>query len=321
MKRRLAVFLILILVLSSFAGCGDKGQVTDGGAAGAKMKIGLSMSSRDQFLSTLETSIIQAATAQGDVDVVAFDAENDTQKQLSQVGSFVSQGASAIIVNLVSADSTAEILAAAGDIPVVFVNRLPDTGLLEASDRAAYVGSDEREAGTLQAEFLTEYFKDQGKDELNYVLLMGILAAPNTIARTDSVKDGLEANGFKLNKQFEDTADYDRAKAMEKMQQFLGTNKSFDVVIANNDEMALGAVEALKAAKITDVPVVGIDATANAIAAIASGDMACSIFQDAKGQGEGAFDYAFKLANGEAVESYGWIPFRIVSSENVADFR
>lgn len=322
MKKLLAISLVLMLVVSSFVGCGSSKEASsDSEESGGNIKIGLTMSSRDQFLSTLETALTEAADAKGDVEVIAFDAENDIQKQLSQVSSFASQGVSAIIVNLVNSDSTAEIMNAAGDIPVVFVNRLPDTAILESAEKAAYVGSNESDAGQLQSEFLTEYFADKGTKELNYVLFMGTLGLQNTNARTDSAKKGLEDSGFTLVKQFEDTADFDRAKAMEKMQQFIGTKKPFDVVIANNDEMALGAVEAMKAANITGVPVVGIDATANALAAIESGDLACSVFQDAKGQGSGALDFAYKYAKGETVDKYGWIPFQIVSAENLADFQ
>jgi len=321
MKKLLVISLILMMVVSSFAGCGTDTATDVDSDQGGKIKIGLTMSSRDQFLSTLETALVDAAETKADVEVIAFDAENDIQKQLSHISSFASQGVSAIIVNLVNSDSTAEIIAAAGDIPVVFVNRMPDQSVLEASDKASYVGSDESQAGQLQAEFLTTYFTEKGIKELNYVLFMGTLGLQNTNARTDSAKKGLEDSGFTLVKQFEDTADFDRAKAMEKMQQFIGTGKPFDVVIANNDEMALGAIEALKSAKITDIPVVGIDATANALAAIETGELACSVFQDAKGQGSGALDLAYKYAKGETVDKYGWIPFQTVTKENLADFK
>ncbi len=321
MKKLLAITLVLMLVVSGLAGCGSSEQTSTEPEEGGKIKIGLTMSSRDQFLSTLETALTAAADEKGDVEIIAFDAENDIQKQLSQVSSFASQGVSAIIVNLVNSDSTAEIMNAAGDIPVVFVNRFPDTAILEAAEKASYVGSNESEAGQLQAEFLTNYFNEKGMKEINYVLFMGTLGLQNTNARTDSAKQGLEDSGFTLVKQFEDTADFDRAKAMEKMQQFIGAKKPFDVVIANNDEMALGAVEALKAANITGIPVVGIDATANALEAIGSGDLACSVFQDAKGQGSGALDLAYKYAKGETVDKYGWIPFQIVSKDNLADFQ
>lgn len=321
MKKLLVISLVFIMMMSGIVGCSTNTATEEGTDESGKIKIGLTMSSRDQFLSTLETAVQEAASAKEDVEIVAFDSENDIQKQLSHISSFVSQGCSAIIVNLVNSDSTAEILDAAGDIPVVFVNRLPDPSILEATDKTSYVGSDESQAGQLQAEYLTAYFKDEGKKELNYVLFMGTLGLQNTNARTDSVKSGLETNGFTLIKQFEDTADFDRAKAMEKMQQFIGTGKPFDVVIANNDEMALGAIEALKSANITGIPVVGIDATANALAAIEAGELACSVFQDATGQGAGALEHAYAFSNGEEVEKYGWIPFQIISSENLADFK
>ncbi|PAB56642.1 substrate-binding domain-containing protein [Anaeromicrobium sediminis] len=325
MKKTMALLLVLVLTLSLLAACAPKKEEASNESGQEPkvetIKIGVTMSSRDQFLSTLETAIKDSASSKENVEIIAFDSENDIQKQISHVGSFVSSGCSAIIVNLVNTDTTQEILNAAGDIPVVFVNRMPSEEILKSVDKASYVGSDEHEAGKLQAEFLSTYFKDKEAKELDYVLFMGILGLQNTNARTDSVKMGLEEKGFVLNKQFEDTAEYDRAMAMSKMQQFIGTGKKFDVVIANNDEMALGAIEAMKGANITDIPVVGIDATANAIVAIESGEMACSIFQDAKGQGAGAFEFAYTYATGEKAEKYGWVPFKIVSKENVAEYK
>ncbi|GKX29314.1 rhizopine-binding protein [Vallitalea longa] len=325
MKKFLALLFTCILTGSLLAGCGGKTTTTgnegNSGQEGGKIKIGLTMSSRDQFLSTLETAVKDAAKDYSDVEIVAFDAENDIQKQLSHISSFVSQDCGAIIVNLVNTDTSEEILKAAGDVPVVFVNRLPNEKILEDSSNASYVGSDEYEAGQLQAKFLTDYFKDKSDKTINYVLFMGTLGLQHTNARSKAVKATLEENGFTLVKQFEDTAEFDRAKAMAKMQQFIGTGKPFDVVIGNNDEMALGAVEALKSANKLDVPVVGIDATANAIAAIEAEEMACSVFQDASGQGAGAFDFAYKMAKGEEVDKYGWIPFQVVSLDNIEDFK
>lgn len=326
MKRFLALLFTCILTGALFVGCGGKATTTDnsaddGNGGNEKIKIGLTMSSRDQFLSTLETAVKDAAKKQDDAEIIAFDAENDIQKQLSHISSFVSQDCGAIIVNLVNTDTTEEILKAAGDVPVVFVNRLPNQPILEEANNSSFVGSDEYEAGQLQAKYLTEYFKDKDDKEINYVLFMGTLGLQHTNARTKAVKETLEENGFTLVKQFEDTAEFDRAKAMAKMQQFIGTGKPFDVVIGNNDEMALGAIEALKSANRLEVPVVGIDATANALAAIEAEEMACSVFQDAGGQGSGAFDFAYKMAQGEKVDKYGWIPFKIVSLDNLADFK
>ena len=313
----------------TISGCGnkqgaaspDQSSVDSGDTAVASsgLKVGFSISERDQFLTSLETAIVNAAKEKG-VDLTVFDSQQDVQKQIDHVNTFVSQGYDAIIINLVDASNTEGVMMAAGDTPVVFVNRVPDETYLKEG-QTAYVGSNELQSGGLQAEFLTEYFKDKEPKTLDYVMFLGILGQTSTNLRTQSVKEGLEESGFTLNQVFEDTAEFDRAKAMEKMQQFLGTGKEFDVVICNNDEMALGVIEALRAVGKTDIPVVGIDATGNALDAIANGELSCSIFQNPVGQGAGALEVAYKAGKGEAFEAETWIPFELVTIDNVADYQ
>lgn len=344
MKKWMSAIIAAFMTLALLAGCGGTsentttpeantetteaaGSVPDNtqpgenteAASGDKLKIGFSISERDQFLTKLETALTESANAHN-VELTAFDSQQDVQKQMDHIATFASQGFDAIIVNLVDTNTTDTIIEGANGIPVVFVNRLPDESKM-VEGKTAYVGSDEKQAGGLQAEFLTGYFNDKGMKDIRYVLLMGILGLPHTSMRTEYAKKGLEDAGFTLEKVFEDTAQFDRAKAMEMMQQFLGTGKEFDVVICNNDEMALGAIEALRAVGISDIPVVGIDATSNAIAAIEAGEMACSVFQNAAGQGSGSIEAAVALANGETVEMYNWVPYELVTKENAAEYK
>ena len=309
-----AVWIIVVLLTAMFS----MGAVKASEAAD-RLKIGFSISERDQFLSSLETAIANAAKEKG-VDFTAFDSQRDVQKQLDHVTTFASQNFDAIIINLVEESNTEGVVKAAGKMPVIFVNRTPDNDYVVAG-QTAYVGSNEAQAGALQAEFLAGYFKGKSPKTLKYVLFMGILGLPNTNMRTQSVKEGLEAAGFKLERIFEDTADFERAKAMEKLQQFLGTGRDFDVVICNNDEMALGAIEALRAVGKTDIPVIGIDATTSAVDAIEKGELACSIFQNPVGQGAGALEVAYKAAKGEPFDAETWIPFELVTKENVANYK
>lgn len=334
--KKICTMLVTMAILVSgvFCGCNSTASQPSSGTTAANsssdapaadntsstgMKIGFTISERDQFLSSLETAMINVAKEKG-VELTVFDSQRDVQKQLDHVTTFASQGFDAIIVNLVDASNTEGVVREAGDIPVIFVNRLPDEKYL-VEGQTAYVGSDEMQSGGLQAEFLADYFKDKNPKTLNYVLFMGTLGLPHTNLRTQSVKEGLESAGFTLNQMFEDTAEYERAKSMEKMQQFLGTGKEFDVVICNNDEMALGVIEALRAVGKTDIPVVGIDATGNALDAIEKGELACSVFQNPVGQGTGALEVAFAAASGEAFEAENWIPFELVTKDNVADYK
>ena len=104
---------------------------------------------------------------------------------------------------------------------------------------------------------------------------------------------------------------------------WLAAGVEFDAVIANNDEMAIGAVQALKAAgrSMDSVVIAGVDATQDALAAMAAGDLDVTVFQDAAGQGKGALDAAIKLAKGEKVEAKVYIPFQLVTPANIAEYQ
>ena len=336
MKKLIAVLMVLASVLALVA-CAAPAATTPAAeepaaeaaapaepaateAPAAKtITVGVSLYARDQFISTLEQGILAAAEAAG-VTVDSQEANNDTQKQAEQVRTFAAKGYDVLIVNLVDTSTAETIIAEAGDIPIIFVNRRPDDSIL-VTGKYAYVGSQEWDAGKMQAEFLAKYFAGR-TDPINYVLFMGQLGLENTQQRTESVKTELTNAGFTLNKVFEDTAKWDRATAMDMMQTFLGTGAAFDCVICNNDEMALGVIEALKAGGVdlTKVPVVGIDATDMACESVKNGEMAMTVFQDAAGQGAKCIEFAKLAAEGTLTEQFGWVPFQPVTVDNVADF-
>ena len=337
MKKLIAILMVLASVLA-LAACAAPAATTPAAPAPAAdaaapaepaaateapaaktITIGVSLYARDQFISTLEQGILAAAKEAG-VTVDSQEANNDTQKQAEQVRTFAAKGYDVMIVNLVDTSTAETIIAEAGGIPIIFVNRRPaDSVLVEG--KYAYVGSQEWDAGKMQAEFLAKYFAGR-TDPINYVLFMGQLGLENTQQRTDSVKTELTNAGFTLNKVFEDTAKWDRATAMDMMQTFLGTGAAFDCVICNNDEMALGVIEALKAGGIdlTKVPVVGIDATDMACESVKNNEMAMTVFQDAAGQGAKCIEFAKLAAEGKLTELFGWVPFQPVTIDNVADF-
>lgn len=337
MKKLLALLMVLATVLA-VAACAAPAatttaaepaaaaEATEAPAAEAATEapaktitIGVSLYARDQFISTLEQGILAAAEAAG-VTVDSQEANNDTQKQAEQVRTFATKGYDVMIVNLVDTSTAETIIAEAGDTPIIFVNRRPDDSVL-VTGKYAYVGSQEYDAGKMQAEFLAKFFAGR-TDPINYVLFMGQLGLENTQQRTESVKTELTNAGFTLNKVFEDTAKWDRATAMDMMQTFIGTGKTFDCVICNNDEMALGVIEALKAANVdlTKIPVVGIDATDMACESVKNGEMAMTVFQDAAGQGAKCIEFAKLAAEGNLTEQFGWVPFQPVTIDNVDQF-
>ncbi len=322
MKKILSIFLTMTF-LFIFASCSNSENGTGASsdpAGNGKLKVGISLYDRDQFFANQEKAMLAIEKNDPELSLTSFDSQNDMQKQQEHVNTFATQKYDAIIMSLVNTDIAEELIGLAGDIPVVFTNRLPDEKVLREG-KDVYVGSEETEAGRMQGEYLANYFKDSGKTELNVVLLMGQLGLDNTTKRSSSAKEALEKAGYKLNMILEDTAEWDRFKAMSKMEQVLGTGKIIDCVIANNDEMALGAIEALKSVnKLKDVQVVGIDATDNALAAVKAGEMGMTVLQDAAAQGEAAIELAKKAAKGESIEKFNWIPFTSITKENVSDY-
>lgn len=339
-KRLIALGMAGMMLLGALAGCGgttstgdttnsansttDTTSTADQTSGDKKLKVAICMALRDQFLSTLEEAAKAKAKEMG-VDLVGFDANGDISTQIGQVQTCATGDYDAVIVNLANTDSAQEVVNAAGDLPVAFVNRMPaDASVL--SDKVVYAGSKEVEAGTMQGEYLAKYFKDKGMTEANGVLIKGTLGLDNTNQRTDGVKKALEAGGIKVNWVFEDTADYDRAKAMDKMTQLLGdSSKKFDFVVCNADDMALGCIEAMKAAQgKVDVPVVGIDGGKTGCEAVVNGDMAFTVFQNPTGQAEGALECVVKLCKGESLDNLDnhvlWIPFEPVTKDNVKDY-
>lgn len=153
-------------------------------------------------------------------------------------------------------------------------------------------------------------------------MLQGQLGLENTQSRTESAYKALEDAGLKVEKIMEQSAEWDRNKATNQVQQLLGKTKDFDAVIANNDEMALGAVTAMEAAGMdfSKVPVVGIDATPDGLKSMKAGKMAFTVFQDAVGQGAGSVEAAVKLAKGEKVPTYIDIPFIPVQVDQVDEY-
>ncbi len=259
--------------------------------------------------------------------------QNDTGKMLQFIESAKNAGDDAVLINLVDAATAQQCIEAAGDMKVVFVNRAPsDTSVLEAGKSVAVV-SNENTSGYYQGEFLANYFKDKGKTEIKYLMLQGTLGLVHTEQRSASVLKALEDNGIKATQAAAPlVADYDRANAMDMISPLLG-NTEFDCIIANNDAMALGAVEALKAKGMdpTSIPIVGIDATVDGIQAIKDGTLAMTVFQDANGQGYGAVKAAVNLIEGKAINdgtnyetdetgNICWVPFEPVTPDNVADY-
>ena len=291
----------------------------------AGTKIGVSMALfDDNFLTVLRNGMVEQAKGMDGIELQVEDAQNDVAKQLDQIKNFAASGVQAIIVNPVDTSATQAMsdAAAAANIPLVYVNRQP-INVDTMPDNQAFVASNEADSGTLETKEVCRLLKEAGKSEANIYVMMGELSNQAAVQRTKDIHDVMAGDcGVKLNIVDEQTANWSRDQAQSMMTNWLSAGKPFDAVIANNDEMAIGAIQAMKAANVDMKTMIvgGVDATQDALAAMQAGDLDATVFQDAAGQGKGALDAAIKLAKGEAVEQKVYIPFQLVTPANIGDF-
>ena len=263
-------------------------------------KIGVSMAYFDQnFLTIIRQSIEKEAQARH-VDVQFEDARGDTGRQADQVQSFIASGVDAIIVDPVDSASTPQLTKMA----LVYVNRTPGDKTLPPG--VVFVGSDERESGTLQMEALAKLANYKG----NVAIMIGNLTDAGALQRTKDVEQ-VVAKYPAMKVVQKQPANYSRSEGMDLMQNWTGNGEAIDIVAANNDEMAIGAAMALEKSQ-KKLLIGGIDATPDGLKALASDKIQVTVFQDAVGQG--------KTALGEKVESHVWIPFELVTKENMQTY-
>src|SRR4029453_2653232 len=280
-------------------------------------RIGVTLSAFEhQFLVKVREAMMEKAKEMG-VQIKFEDAQGDIGKQLNQIQTFISQKMDAIIVNPVDTTATPKMtkLVTEAGIPVVSVNRQPAEETLPKG--AAYVGSPEVTSGKLQGEAVAKLLNNKG----NVVLMVGELATQAALLRTEGVEK-VVAQHPEMKIVGKQTANWRRNEAIDLMNNWLVAGTQIDAVVANNDEMAIGAILALQQAgkDPKKVVVAGIDATPDGLAERKKGKRDITGFQDAKGQGKGAVETAVKLIKGEKVESFVWIPFEIVTLENYKEY-
>ena len=290
----------------------------------AAQDIGISLSNFDDvFFTSMREGMAEEAEKTG-ASLQTEDARLDIGRQLSQVQNFVAQGVDAIIVNPVDATATRAMTqsAVAAGIPLIYVNRDPVDGMPAGT---WFVGSRDLEGGTLQAQEVCRLLGGKGRVSI----IMGDLAYESARLRTQAVEDVLQTDECKGIEVMEKQAGrWTRISGMDLMTNWLSTGQVPDAVIANNDEMAIGAIQAMQsigqavAATPADgaVIVAGFDATADALNEVARGKMATTVFQDAYGQGAGSVRIAADVIKGATAEQMTWIPYQLVTPENYNDF-
>lgn len=340
-KKWLAVLLAGAVCIGMMAGCDNKPlnaqeDTVAKSETAYQGELSLVISHKDEYLGTLDQAVKASAEARG-CTVNSVDCADDMDKQIENVQAAMENGARAILVVLVDDTRADEVVKAAGDAKVVFVNRIPqDTSILDQDH--IYVGSDEEISGIYQGEMLADSFKKKGKDSVSYLMLEGTEGLVHTEKRSEGVLKALDNAGIKATAAAEPVhCGYDRAKAMEQMTLMLANGvdmSKVDCIIANNDAMALGVIESLRQNSIdmSHIAVVGIDGTNAGLQAVSDGSMLATVYQNAVGQASASVQAAINLASGKyAAENIDfevdadnehiiWVPFEKITADTVGEY-
>ncbi|ROJ31302.1 galactose/glucose ABC transporter substrate-binding protein MglB [Morganella morganii] len=293
----------------------------------------------DNFMSIVRKALEKDAKNSPEITLLMNDSQNDQSKQNDQIDVLLAKGVKALAINLVDPAAAPVIIdkAKSNDIPVVFFNKEPSRKALDSYEKAWFVGTDSKESGVIQGELIAKHWAanpawDLNKDgKIQYVLIKGEPGHPDAEARTTYSVKTLNEKGIPTEQLQLDTAMWDTAQAKDKMDAWLsGPNADkIEVVIANNDAMAMGAVEALKAHNKTNIPVFGVDALPEALSMVKSGAMAGTVLNDAENQAKATMAITKNLAEGKpAAEGTNYkiennvirVPYVGVDKENLSQF-
>lgn len=243
--------------------------------------VSLAYNMQDDFIARLEDDLHEAAHNKG-YNLTVLDSQSSPSLQLEQVKSAKRKGARGILVNLVTPDMAPAVLEAAKGMKVIFIDFAPGDRSLLGPD-AIYVGADQKSAGRLQGEWLANYFKERGKNEIRYILLKGIPGLPLAEQRTQAMLQALLDNGVQATAAVKPIiANLNQMQAMMRLLPVLRSGVKFDAIIAANDAMALGAIQALESQGMDPkkTVIVGIDATEPGVRALLSGELDMTVYQN-----------------------------------------
>ncbi|MHC1770147.1 MAG: substrate-binding domain-containing protein [Flexilinea sp.] len=304
--------LMLVFTLSTYA-------APDGlQAAGEKFKIGVSFYALSgEYNTNLKNALEAYYQAEGLADTVELtilDASSDANTQNSQVENLLASGVDAIILIAGDADAQAIVVEEAYNEGIPVIELCTKTS---AEDyRTTFVGSDDIVAGRMLMEFLGDLVDGKGK----MIILHGPTGISAEINRHTGAKQIIEEKKWDIEIVSEKVCNWSRDEAMSAMENIITSNLDFNIIFAENDEMAVGALYALEGSGLKYV-IGGIDAIPDAVQAVADGKMNCTFFQDAVTQAETALRVAIEAANGQKIEKSYDIDFVLVTAENAADFQ
>ena len=341
MKAKKGAILALTLCMASQILCACANQ---SGAASDKIHIGVTYYNQsDTFLNGLLEGFRQELeTLKKDdleLTMTVRDAAGSQRTQNDQVKELIDAGCSVLCVNLVDRAEPSEIidLARDNDVPIIFFNREPVAEDLMQWEKLYYVGAYAEQSGIMQGELAAEAIQsddtiDRNKDgKIQYVVLEGEAGHQDAIIRTENAVDTLKNSGIELEKLSYQIANWNRAQAQNRMEQLVSQyHDEIELVLANNDDMALGAIDAYKKLNYTEstLPVFfGIDGTDVGLQAIVDDDMWGSVYNDKEGQAEAMAKLAVAVITGDGMnepdfekERCIYLSYSKVTRENVEDY-
>lgn len=307
--KKLGIFLGAVVLAAGLVGCG--------GEKDNRVKVGFTAYKFDDNFIALFRQVVEkeAEKVKDKVYLQMNDSENSQTKQNDQIDVMLEKKFNSLAINLVDPAAGETVLKkirteSKDTMPVVFYNKRPKQEVIDSYDKAYYVGIDPNAQGIAQGELIAKLWKENPALDLNhdgviqYVMLKGEPGHPDAEARTIYSVKTLNDMGIPTEQLHLDAALWDTALAKDKMDAWLsGPNgNKIEVVICNNDGMALGAIESLKGFG-KQLPVFGVDALPEALVKIENGEMAGTVLNDAEGQGTATFEIAVNLAEGkEATE-------------------
>ena len=312
MKKMMATTLIMVMIGSTALGS-TAVFAADGASEKVEGAEGLNIGAtyytlQTEFCMRMDNAAQKWAEENG-VKYKSYDGNNDAATQLSQVETMIADGVDAIILNPQDADACSAYEAG---IPIIGVNTMVNNDKL-----TAYVGSQDVSAGEDIMKYMIDYMK---KDAFNIVVIEGPMGQSAQLQRMEGIENVLK-DYPDIQILAQNTANWSRSEAMTLMETWITTyGDDIDAVVSENDEMALGAREAIEAQSM-DIPCIGIDGITDAVVAVESGKMIASDFQNAEGQITGALETAVKCVNNEDYEKELWIPFEMITPDNYKDYQ
>ena len=337
-RRKIAALALIGTAILFLISCGKEAE-----SDMQKVHLGVAYyDQRDPFLNEMiaEMKVRMKEYETEDLEMMMSirEAAGIQKTQNDQVKELLDAGCNVLCVNLVDRADPSEIidLAREREVPIIFFNREPVAEDLQQWEGLYYVGADARQSGILQGELAAERIQvdkniDRNKDgKIQYVVLEGEAGHQDAIIRTENAVETLKTKGIELEKLSYQIANWNRAQAQNRMEQLLGEYQNqIELVLANNDDMALGAIDAYEKRNYTEsaLPVFfGIDGTDPGLEAVVNGKLAGTVYNDKEGQADAIVRLAAALVTGEGMEEiefekdqYIYTPYFSVTEENVGD--